>query len=193
MPEDKGDVHVDEYDLLQRARRLEESALSAIFDAYYEPLYRYVYRHLGVSLTAEDLAAEVFQRFLEEIKAQRGPTTHLKAWLYRVAHNLMVDELRRNKHLDFELLDESQLAADPEVGEQVQQSIAQQLTQSALQQLTDKQRDVLMLKYLQGLEIEEIAQTLNMSISTVKALQHRGLQAMRRYLKQTGMMDETDL
>lgn len=193
MSEDKGDVLVDEYDILGRARRLDESALSAIFDAYYEPLYRYIYRHLGASLIAEDLAAEVFQRFLEEIKNQRGPTTNLKAWLYRVAHNLMVDELRRNKHLDFELLDESQLAADPEVGEQVQQSIAQQLTQQALQQLTDKQRTVLVLKYLQGLENEEIAQTLNLSIGTVKSLQHRGLQTMRQHLKEIGILDETDL
>lgn len=193
MPEDKGDVLADECDLLLRARRLDESALSTIFDAYYEPLYRYAYRHLGTSLIAEDLAAEVFQRFLEEIKNQRGPTTNLKAWLYRVAHNLIVDELRRNKHLDFELLDESRLAADPEVGDQVQQSIVQQLTRQALQQLTEKQRTVLVLKYLQGLETEEIAQTLNLSIGTVKSLQHRGLQAMRQHLKEIDILDETDL
>ena len=188
MPEDRGSTRVDEQDLLQRARRLDESALSAIFDAYYEPLYRYIYRHIGVSLTAEDLAAEVFRSFLEELKIQRGPTTYLKAWLYRVAHNLIVDELRRNIHREYEPLDEDRHAADPEVTEQVQQ-----LTQQALQQLTDKQRTVLVLKYLQGLETEEIAQTLNLSIGTVKALQHRGLQAMRQHLKQIGILNETDL
>lgn len=193
MPEDRGATQADERNLLERARRLDESALSAIFDAYYEPLYRYIYRHIGISLTAEDLVAEVFRSFLEQLKTRRGPTTYLKAWLYRVAHNLIVDEVRRNKHREHEPLDEGRHATGPEVTEQVQQSIAQQMTQHALQQLTDKQRAVLVLKYLQGLEIEEIAQTLNMSIGTVKALQHRGLQAMRRHLKQTGILDETDI
>ena len=193
MPEEKGPVRVDEQDLLQRARRLDESALSAIFDAYYEPLYRYIYRHIGVSLTAEDLAAEVFRSLLEELRRQRGPTTYLRAWMYRVAHNLIVDELRRNKHRDHEPLDEDRHAADPAVTEQVQKSIDHQMTQRALQQVTEKQRAVLVLRYLQGLEIEEIAETLSISIGTVKALQHRGLQAMRRHLRKNGILDVTDL
>jgi RNA polymerase sigma-70 factor (ECF subfamily) len=193
MPENKGSSPANDRDLLIRARKLDESALSAIFDAYYDPLYRYIYRHIGVSLTAEDLAAEVFRSFLEEIKDQRGPTTYLKAWLYRVAHNLIVDELRRNKHRDHDPLDENQHADEPEVAERALQSVVEQSTKDALEQLTDKQRAVLMLRYMQGLQIDEIAQTLNMSTGTVKALQHRGLQAMRRYLKQSGMMDEMDL
>src|SRR3989304_5540460 len=169
MSEDRGVANADQRDLLERARKLDESALGEIFDAYYQPLYRYVYRHIGVSLTAEDLVAEVFRSFLEELKLQHGPTTSLRAWLYRVAHNLVVDELRRNKHREHEPLDEERHASDPEVGEQVLQSMAQQTTQRALEQLTGKQRDVLVLKYLQGLGVEEIAQTLNMSITTVKA------------------------
>ena len=193
MPEDQGDARVDEQDLLRRARQLDESALGAIFGEYYEPLYRYIYRHIGVKLTAEDLASEVFRSLLEELKIQRGPTTYLRAWLYRVAHNLIVDELRRSKHREHEPLDEDRHAADPKVSEQVQQSMAQQLTLRALQQVTEKQRAVLVLRYLQGLEIEEISQTLKMSIGTVKALQHRGLEAMRRHLKQIGILDDTDL
>jgi RNA polymerase sigma-70 factor (ECF subfamily) len=193
MPEGKGITQADEKDLLQRAQRLDESALSEIFDAYYEPLYRYVCRHIGISPAAEDLVADVFRRFLEELKLQRGPTSFLRAWLYRVAHNLVVDELRRYKHQNYEPLDEDQPTADPEVVEQVQQSLMQQMTYQALQQLTEKQRSVLILKYLQGLEIEEIAQVLKMSTGTVKALQHRGLQTMRRYLNQIDDLDETDL
>src|SRR5688572_18145816 len=98
MPENKGASQPNEQDLLKLARKLDDSALSAIFDAYYEPLYRYIYRHVSVSNTAEDLVAEVFRRFLEELKNQRGPATYLKAWLYRVAHNLIVDEIRRDKN-----------------------------------------------------------------------------------------------
>jgi len=192
MPEGKSTTRADEQDLLQRARRLDEAALGAIFDSYYEPLYRYIYRHIGVGQTAEDLAAEVFRTFLEQLKAGRGPDSFLRAWLYRVAHNLMVDELRRKPHLDHERLEESLHDTGPEVNEQVQRSIERQNAHAALQHLTGKQRAVLELKYLQGLELDEIAKSLNMSIGTVKALQFRGLQAMRRYLRQIGALDEND-
>jgi RNA polymerase sigma-70 factor (ECF subfamily) len=193
MPEGRGTTRIDESELLEGARRLDETALRTIFDVYYEPLYRYIYRHIGVSLTAEDLVADVFRSLLEQLQAQRGPTTYLKAWLYRVAHNLIVDELRRNKHRDHDELDEEWSAHGAQVQDEVQQSFARQVTNDALQGLTDKQRAVLELKYLHGLDAPEIAQTLKMSVGTVKALQHRGLQAMRRQLKQKGVLDETDL
>ena len=192
MPEGRSSRRAEEQDLLQRARRLEESALSAIFDAYYQPLYRYVCRHIGAGPAAEDLTAEVFRNFLEQLRIRRGPTTFLRAWLYRVAHNLIVDELRRTRTRELEVLDETRHAHDPEVGELVQHSITQQTVLSALGRLTDKQRTVLVLKYLEGLETDEIAQSLNMSIVTVKALQHRGMQALRRNLQQSGILDETD-
>lgn len=192
MPDNASNRRADEDDLLRRARTLDESALGAIFDAYYEPLYRYVYRHLGSGPQAEDLAAEVFHSFLAELRHGRGPTTYLRGWLYRVAHNLMVDEVRRNRH-EHELLDEERRAPGHDVGDQVQSALAQQDAKRALKQLTDKQRAVLELKYLQGLQIDEIAQALKMTTGTVKALQHRGLQAMRRFLKHSGAIDETDL
>jgi RNA polymerase sigma-70 factor (ECF subfamily) len=194
MPENKGISSQEEYDLLQQARQLEEGALTRIFDEYYEPIYRYVYRHMGVAQVAEDLVAEVFHSFLEELKMKRGPSTHLRAWLYRVAHNMMVDEIRRNKRRIHETLDEeSSPGVDGGMSDRLQQSMAQQFTQQALEQLTDKQRDVLVLRYIQGLEIEEVATTLNMTTGTVKSLQHRGLEAMRRYLNGTDIQNEMDL
>ena len=193
MPEGRQAPSAEEQDLLQRARRLEGPALAAMFDAFYEPLYRYIYRHIGHRTTAEDLTAEVFQRFLEGIRDGRGPTSHLKAWLYRVAHNLIVDELRRRKHREHKDLDESLRSADPAVSAQVQRALNQQQVRLALQQLTSKQQAVLTLKFLQELENEEIARTLNMTVGTVRALQQRGLQALRRQLEQSGTLEEDDL
>jgi len=184
----------DEQRLLQLARQLDEAALTTIFDRYYEPLYRYAHRHLGIATAAEDLVAEVFQSFLEELKIQRGPSTNLKGWLYRVAHNLIVDDARRNKHRIHEPLDENLHGIEEEeLPDTLQGSVAKQLTERALAQLTDKQRDVLVLRYIQGLDIDEVAQALNMTQGTVKSLQFRGLEAMRRYLKENGIKNEMDL
>lgn len=192
MPEGTKALPANENDLLQRARRLDETALGAIFDAFYEPLYRYIQRHLGHDATAEDLTAEVFRRFLEQIAAGRGPTSHLKAWLYRVAHNLMVDELRRDKHRRHEPLDEDLPASDPSVGEQARQAAMKRDLQHALLQLSPKQQAVLTLKFQQGLDNEEIARTLGMNTGTVRALQQRGLRALQRLLQANGVLDEEE-
>ncbi|HXF84507.1 MAG TPA: RNA polymerase sigma factor [Anaerolineales bacterium] len=193
MAHGKKRASAEEQDLLQRMRRLDEAALSAVFDAYYEPLYRYIFRYLRHSQTAEDLTADVFRNLLEQLAIGQGPKDYLKAWLYRVAHNLAIDELRRSKYRDHEPLDDNQHVADPQVGKQVESSITKQMLHCALHSLTSKQRDVLILKFLHGLENEEIAYALRMNVGTVKALQYRGLQALRRYLSKVNAFSEDDL
>ena len=192
MPDGMQELPPNEQELLKRARDLEEAALGAIFDAFYVPLYRYIYRRIGIGQTAEDLAAEVFRSFLEELRAGKGPTSYLRAWLYRVAHNLIVDELRRRPRTEHDHLDEEAGSGGPGVGEQVQRSIEREQAQRALRHLTDKQRLVLELRFFQGLETDEIARMLSLSAGTVKALQFRGLQALRKHLLDDGALNEMD-
>lgn len=193
MPGNANQPLLDERDLLRRAHDLDETALSTIFDAFYEPIYRYIFRHIRHSQTAEDLTADVFRNFLENLNTRRGPSKFLKAWLYKVAHNLMIDELRRNKYRSHDLLDDDHQDHEQHVGDQAEKAIQSRLLRDVLRQLTDKQKDVIYLKYIQGLDTEEVAYALNMSVGTVKALQHRGLQAMRRHLDQIDELDEKDL
>lgn len=181
---------VDERELLDRARSLDESALGVIFDTYYPLLYRYVYHHVRHKATAEDLTAEVFVRMLAQIAKGRGPKRHLKAWLYRVAYNLVVDDSRRRVHRDHEPLDERMTSAEQDIEAQAQRAIMWQHARIALEQLTPKQRTVIILKYLEGMENAEIARILSTSVGAVKSLQHRGLASMRRYLVRTGVITE---
>jgi RNA polymerase sigma-70 factor (ECF subfamily) len=174
---------VDDRELLRRARSLDESALGAIFDTYYQPLYRHIYYHVRHRETAEDLTAEVFARMLAQMAKGQGPQKHLKAWLYRVAFNLIVDESRRRVHRDHEPLEEGMASLEQAVEAQVQTSLLAREAWNALDQLTLKQRTVVVSKYLGGLQNQEIARILDMSVGAVKALQHRGLATMRRHLE----------
>jgi RNA polymerase sigma factor (sigma-70 family) len=97
----------DEAKLLKRAQKLDQEALTCIYQNYRDAIYRYVYHHLGNAQTAEDLTSDVFRRFLQALRNGGGPNRQLKAWLYRVAHNLIVDELRRRKHRNHKSLDET--------------------------------------------------------------------------------------
>ena len=168
--------------LLRGARDLDEPALSAIFETYYLPLYRYIYQHLRHRATAEDLAAEVFSRMLEQLAAGRGPEQHLRAWLYRVAHNLVVDHTRRQVHRDHDPLDGALVSTGQDVGMEVHDAIQRERAAVALQRLTTAQRAVIILKYVEGYTNAEVASMLDLSVGAVKALQHRGLASMRRYL-----------
>jgi RNA polymerase sigma-70 factor (ECF subfamily) len=181
---------VDERKLLRGARSLDESALGSIFDTYYPLLYRYLYHHVHHQETAEDLAAEVFARMLAQLAQGRGPRRHLRAWLYRVAHNLVVDESRRRVHRDHDPLDEGMASRTEDLETQAQTSMLRHEARSALMELTPKQRAVIILKFLEGYENREIARILETSVGAVKALQHRGLASMRRSLVRTAVSGE---
>ena len=122
---------------------------------------------------------------LEQLAKGRGPEQHLRAWLYRVAHNLVVDHARRQVHRDHDPLDEGLVSTGQDVELEVHDAILRQQAGEALQRLTPMQRAVIILKYLEGYTNQEISSMLDLSVGAVKALQHRGLASMRRYSAQT--------
>lgn len=167
---------------LRRASALDRGALAAIYDEYYQPMYRYIYRQVSDVETARDLTAELFRRFLQAIQQGQGPDQALRAWLYRTAHNLVIDHYRRQQHRQHLPLPEQLVNAnDDPVGLAEEQILAEQV-RVALQQLTTDQRQVIVLKFLEGLSNQETANVLNKPVSAVKSLQHRALTALQRYL-----------
>ena len=172
----------EEQDLLRGARALEEAALGEVFDIYYPVLYRYIYQHIHHRESAEDLTAEVFARMLEQLAKGCGPERHLRAWLYRVAYNVVVDHSRRQVHRDHDCLDERTALAPGDVEGEAEQALLRERARAAMDQLTPDQRAVLILKYLEGYGNREVAEMMGTTIGAIKALQHRGLQAMRRCL-----------
>jgi RNA polymerase sigma-70 factor, ECF subfamily len=180
----------DERELLQRSSTLDPSAFAAIYDALYGPLYRYIYNQVGHVETAEDLVDEVFVRLVDRTGEGRGPQKHLRAWLYRVAHNLVVDEARRSAHRSHLPLDERLPDGEPDPSAQAERRIARQQAQQALALLTDQQRAAVSLRYLEGLANEEVAQVLGITAGGVKRLLRRGLAALRTHLVHLGTLSE---
>ena len=168
--------------ILERAKRFEALALEEIFDAFSPRIYRYAYRLLGDEELARECMSETFSRFLAALKRAGGPDTYLQAYLYRIAHNWITDYYRSKTPptlpLDIEI--PASLADDP------QQQLADEMSTTQLRQalslLTPDQRQVIVLKYLEDWENESIAHSMKKPVGAVKALQHRGLVALRRIL-----------
>ncbi len=179
----------DEQALILAIRRLDQQALAAVFDAFYDPIFGYIARRVYQKQVAEDLTSEVFRKLLEQIGAGKGPDRYLKAYLYRIAQNLVVDYSRRQKHRDHDELDEFMDDGSESIAAQVEDRIRFQQAHKALSALDERQQAVISLRFIEGLTIEEVAHTLRMTIPTVKALQHRGLSALRNRLEVTGLGD----
>lgn len=172
----------NENDNQQRSFPFDTDTLARIYDEHYESIYRYIYYHIQHIQTAEDLSARVFQRLLEKCGTQQEPQRNLKAWLFRVAYHLIVDDSRRQQHRNHQQLLENTLAYEVDIEAKISTTELINKAYLALGNLTSKQRDIIILRYLMELMPIEIAEILDVSVGSVKALQHRGLEALRQQM-----------
>ncbi|MGQ9493039.1 MAG: sigma-70 family RNA polymerase sigma factor [Anaerolineae bacterium] len=171
----------EETALLKRAREYDQAAIAEIYDRYSLRIYNYIYHRLGNALLAEDLTATVFLRMLEAIRSSRAWQTSFSGWLYRIAHNLVVDHFRAG-HRDDVSLDDWPVAFHEHPADVAERSLTQQRLRAAISQLTEEQSLVITLKFLEGMSNAEIAQLMGKSEGAIKSLQFRALAALRRLI-----------
>jgi RNA polymerase sigma-70 factor, ECF subfamily len=179
---------VDEQDLLLRAKQLDSIALGLIYDYFSPPIYRYTYHLLGDPDLAEECLADTFKRFLQVIKGGKGPHSHLKAYLYRIAHNWITDHYRNRSNQDVELSD-NLIDDKPDPRAEVHGKLVRENLRKAIRQLTPEQQQVIVLRYIEEYKNEDVARILNKSVGSVKALQHRALSALHQLLTRDDMRD----
>lgn len=165
--------------LLIRARQWDKRALTEIYDLFNHRLYRYALRLLGSPVVAEECVADTFERFLVALQKGGGPQEHLQAYLYRVAHNWVTDFYRRgiNSDLSLDPNQGTQQGSDPGA-----EDWEAQILKNALVRLPPDQRQVIVLKYMEGWQNEQISQAISKTVGAVKALQHRGLTNLQKML-----------
>jgi len=174
----------DDVGLLAGARRLESRALAAIHDRYYPDLYRYLLYRTDDEHAAEDMASEVFMRFLDALNRGKAPD-NLPAWLFGVAGHLAADHFRRQSRRPQTPLTDDLAAPDAGPEGQAEAHLRQAALRRALAELTDEQQQVLALRFGAGSSIEEAARTMHKSVMAIKQLQFRAVAALRRKLEAT--------
>lgn len=174
-----------EKQLIKRARKYNQQTLAEIYDRYSPGIFRYAVRLLNDSEQAENCVSETFSRFLAALQRGGGPKDHLQAYLYRIAHNWITDQYRRQPSLPLD--PEFAIDSDPKVDPQSVSAdvIIREQVRNALMELTPDQRRVVVLKFLEGWSNIEVAEAMGKPVGAVKSLQHRGLAALRRFLFET--------
>ncbi len=180
---------LDDEVLITRIAHRDSSALECLYDRYARIVYATALRMLGNTELAEDIVQETFWRVWRRSTSFTIGRGQVAGWIFGIAHNLCIDELRRqrsrpvavrNDHTDQAMLEQPDPQGD--VASTAIERERRRIILQALAQIPPEQREVLELAYFGGLSQSEIAQRLNSPIGTVKTRIRLALQKMRDLL-----------
>jgi RNA polymerase sigma-70 factor, ECF subfamily len=171
-------------DMIARAQNGDSGVITALYEQNRLGVFRFLYYRVGDTQTAEDLTSEVFLRMITALESYRPQNASFEAWLYQIARNLAIDHYRKASVRNHLPLEENLTAETQDVDKTVESNLTHEHLRRALAKLTDVQRDVIVLRFVNGLPISVVAQTLHKSEDSVKSLQRRALSALREILNE---------
>ncbi|MCA0457974.1 MAG: RNA polymerase sigma factor [Chloroflexi bacterium] len=173
----------DEQRLLRDAKGKNQESLRVIYERYFPPVYQFIRLRVNDREQARDIAADVFVDFFVALRGSRAPHTSLRAWLFRVARNKLVDHYGREKQFPLATLDEwIPAGGDNEPESAFFQTVDVEHVRRAMRMLAAEQQEVLVLRFGQGLSLQETADLMDKSTSAIKSLQFRSVETLRTIL-----------
>ncbi len=177
----------EEKRLLRAAVRGDSQAFAALYRENVQVIFRYIYNRVSDTHLAEDLTGDVFTKALQGIGSYTDQGKPFVAWLYRIAHARVVDHYRKVKRRP----QESDVEAEPiPVDENMDENLLRRQAAKALRQamtdLTADQQQVIVLRFIEGYHLEEVAELMDKNANAIKALQHRALRSLATRLERAG-------
>ena len=177
---------ISEAALVERAAAKDPDAIAKLYDLYAPKIQSFIYHRTSDPFVTEDLTGQVFLQMLEAMRGGKGWRTSFSGWIYRIAHNLVVDYYRKRGQATYTSIDDAPTLSNGD--SDPYQTAAAKLENDALlraiNQLTEEQAQVITLRFLEGYSISEVAEMLNKTEGAIKALQFRGMASLRRILQQ---------
>lgn len=186
--------------LMLKFQQGDKFAFEELLDKYQKPVINFIYRMIQNKDEADDLAQDVFIRVYNSAKTYR-PTAKFSTWIYTIARNICLNELRKKERRNISLdqgipTQEGELKreiASPEGSspyEDASKHELQELVKEAIESLPVNQRMAVVLRRYQLLSYEEIAKTMDCSVSAVKSLLNRAKESLKEKLKSYVLKDE---
>jgi RNA polymerase sigma-70 factor (ECF subfamily) len=177
----KGDLPNEEK-LIARAVRRDAAAFGILYEHYLDRIYRYVYYRSGSTGETEDLTDQVFLKAWEAIDRYENRGVPFIAWLYRLAHNLVVDQYRaRRPTMPLEAISEAE-EPGADVVDAVEAQLDAEEVRGAIQKLSPEHQQLIALRFVEGLSHAEVALIIGKSEGATRVIQYRALQALARAL-----------
>jgi RNA polymerase sigma-70 factor, ECF subfamily len=172
-----------EEDVVYRATKGDGEAFTQLYERYFDGIYRYVHLRLGNRAEAEDLTQEVFVKALEAIGRYKQRSLPFASWLFRIAHNQVVDYFRKQGKTEKVPLEDNMTlvgTSNPALTAERELEIEELINK--VEKLSPAQREVISLRFGAELSVAEAAKVLGKNEGTVKALQYNGVMALKRML-----------
>ena len=169
--------------LIRRAQAFDPGALAELYDRHFDGIYRYLFTRVRHQADAEDLTEQVFLKMVDSIQRYRPRGVAFSSWLYRIAHNLLVDRYRRSGRSAVELtaqVRDSRPQADPAAMAQSSEDRSRLL--EAMRRLTPEQQQVITMRFIDSLDVDEIARLTRRRPGAIHSMQHRALASLYRFL-----------
>jgi RNA polymerase sigma-70 factor, ECF subfamily len=184
-------------DLVTRAKDGDGEAFARLYDRYVDQVYGFVYRRVRSPELAEDLTSDVFLRALRSLDRFTWQGVDIGAWLMTIARNRVTDHFKSARARLEQPTDEIRDGGDttrPEDPERLalDRDVAQALA-LAMSELAEDHREVLELRFVQGLSVAESAAAMDRTDGAIKALQYRALKALARIVKEDPRFAEEGL
>ena len=173
-------------ELVARAQRGDVNAVGQLYDRHQARIFRYVRSRVHNNQLAQDLTGEVFLRMVAALPEYRITQAPFAAWLYSIARNLIADHyLKEGGRMAVPIQEVQHVIGEgTDPAAVVEQQLTLERVQRALERIDETQREVIRLRFLVGLSLREVAESLGKTVAAVKSLQHRGLLALRAALQQ---------
>lgn len=175
------DPITSELKLIGVSEQGDQDAFASLYDAYAARIHRYIYFRVDDDQLAEDITSKVFLKVWEKLPTYQPGKSPMLAWVYRIAHNAVIDHYRTRKvSVSLDQANPPEIRQEDGINEKLDLQVQSQQLHEALQELTAEQQQVLVLKFIDGLSTLEIAEQLGKQQGAVRALQMRGLREMAR-------------
>ncbi len=157
-------------------------ALVSLYEQYYDSIVRYIFIRINDQSEAENLGGDVFLRALQSLDSYRGRGEQMRSWLFKIAHNLVVDYLRKVSKRKSISMDEVEIPDRRNIEEAVETEFEIERLSKALKQLTSAQREVIGLRVFAGLSSAEAGKMLGKSSGAVREMQRAAVETLRKQM-----------
>ena len=163
--------------------RQNENRLAGLYEEYYYRIAHYVYVRIGDKNEAEDIASEVFLKALKSIKSYKEQGIPMQAWLFKIAHNMVVDHLRKVSRYKTVSIETVEIQDDTDPAKTAEINITMESVKEAMEKLTTDQKEVLRLRFFGGLSSREVAGIMQKTDGSVREMQRSALQRLRQLMQ----------
>jgi RNA polymerase sigma-70 factor (ECF subfamily) len=175
-----------EHENVSGTRYEREAELAGLYEVYYDKIAHYAFVRVGDREAAQDLAGDVFLKALESLDSYRERGIHMQSWLFTIAHNLVVDHLRKATRHRIVPLEGDFIANSEDPAAAAERKLEMGRVAAAMDQLTSAQREVVMLRFFGGLSSAEVGGVLKKREGAVREMQRSALEKLRHLLAPEG-------